>query len=189
MASKKHLVTLTAADRAPRHGIGHRGREAAYRRRRAQIQLQVDPGPAGPGHTDAATAERLSVHRHTGAHARRACAQEGLEAALQPPPLDPPRRARQLDGAAEARLSARACGPAPEGHAAWTMRLRQGRLVALESVDGIGWETVRTTLPKTRCRPGKCGTGACRGSRTVIASVPWNRCGTPTRAPWIPTIP
>ncbi len=148
MSAKRYIVTLTEAERAPRHGIVRKGREAAYRRRRVQLQLQGNQGPAGPGRTDAATAELLAVSAGTVAHARRAFAQEGLEAALHPPPLDPLRRARKLAGAAEARLIALACSPAPEGHAAWTIRLLQGRLVELEIVDRIGGETVRSTLKK-----------------------------------------
>ena len=57
--------------------------------------------------------------------------------------------ARKLDGAAEARLLALACGTPPDGRARWTLKLLAERLVALEVVDGISYETVRRTLKQT----------------------------------------
>ena len=47
-----------------------------------------------------------------------------------------------------------ACGPAPEGHARWTLKLLAQRMVELEIVDSIGPECVRTTLKKTNSSPG-----------------------------------
>jgi hypothetical protein len=74
--------------------------------------------------------------------------EEGLEAAWRPRPS---RRqyARKLDGAAEAHLLAIACGPAPAGQARWSWRLLADRLVELEHVGSISYETIRRTLKKT----------------------------------------
>ena len=62
---------------------------------------------------------------------RRRCVEEGLEAALnRKEQLN--RRAKVLDGEAEARLVAIACGDPPEGYARWSLRLLADRLVGCE---------------------------------------------------------
>ena len=79
---------------------------------------------------------------------RRRRVEEGVEAALErKPQLN--RRAKVLDGEAEARLVAAACGEAPEGCAKWTLRLLADRLVELGVVESVSTETVRRTLKKT----------------------------------------
>ncbi len=50
---------------------------------------------------------------------------------------------------AEATLIATACSEAPEGHVRWTLRLLAGKLVQLQVVDTVSYETVRRTLKKT----------------------------------------
>jgi len=57
---------------------------------------------------------------------------------------------RKLDGRAEARLIALACSAPPDGRAAWTLKLLAGRLVELEVVESVSYETVRQVLKKTR---------------------------------------
>jgi hypothetical protein len=58
-------------------------------------------------------------------------------------------RPRKIDGHAEARLIALACGPPPPGHARWTLRLLADKLVELEIVESLSHETVRHILKKT----------------------------------------
>jgi hypothetical protein len=73
------------------------------------------------------------------------CVEEGFEAALRPRPshqLHP----RKLDGFQEAHLVALACSPAPKGQKRWSLRLLADKLVELEVVDDISYETVRQTL-------------------------------------------
>jgi hypothetical protein len=74
-------------------------------------------------------------------------------AALERKPLCR-RRPRKLDGAAEAKLVAIACGPPPEGRASWTMQLLADRLVELKIVDSISDDTVHRTLKKTSLSRG-----------------------------------
>lgn len=54
---------------------------------------------------------------------------------------------RKVDGRAEARLVELACGPVPEGHSRWTIRLLEKESkVVLETP--VGRETIRRTLKK-----------------------------------------
>ena len=78
--------------------------------------------------------------------------EEGLEAALN---RRPPNRhyQRKLDGEQEARLLALACSEPPEGQAHWSLRLLAHRLVELEVVEEVSYQTVRRTLKKTPSSP------------------------------------
>jgi hypothetical protein len=69
----------------------------------------------------------------------------------RPPARQYPRR---LEGEQEARLVALACSAPPEGHKRWTLRLLAERLVQLEVVDEISYETVRQALKQTASSRG-----------------------------------
>jgi hypothetical protein len=76
--------------------------------------------------------------------------EHGLHAALERKAQDRPSRQRRLDGRAEAKLIALACSAPPKGRTAWTLRLLADRLVELDVVDAVSYETVRRVLKKTR---------------------------------------
>jgi hypothetical protein len=50
---------------------------------------------------------------------------------------------------AEAKLITLACGPAPEGHAKWTLRLLEDKVVELHIVERASDNTIGRTLKKT----------------------------------------
>jgi transposase len=105
------------------------------------------------GRTDEAIAEALEVNRSTIERVRQRCVEDGFEAAMRARPsrqLHP----RKLDGAQEAHLVALACSPTPKGRDRWSLRLLADKLVELEIVDTISYETVRQTLKKTRSSRG-----------------------------------
>src|SRR5208337_748661 len=60
-------------------------------------------------------------------------------------------RPRKFDGAAEAKLIALTCGPAPEGFARWSLRLLEEKVVELNIVDKASDSTIGRTLKKTSC--------------------------------------
>jgi hypothetical protein len=84
---------------------------------------------------------------------RKAFVEEGLEATLE---RHKPRRQyeRTLDGDGEAHLVALACQKPPGGRGRWTLRLLADRMVALEYVEQISYQTVRRTLKKTNLSLG-----------------------------------
>ena len=145
---KRYLVTLTAEERACLHGLISKGKAAAFKQRHARILLKADQGPQGEGWTDERIGQALEVHSSTVERVRKRFVEEGLEAALQRKEQKN-RRAKTIDGEAEALLVALACSPPPEGRRCWTLRLLADRLVALEVVDRVSPETVRKTLKKT----------------------------------------
>ncbi len=145
---KRHVVVLSEAERARLHTLIGRGIAPASVLTHARILLKANQGQAGPSWTDAAIAQALKVHPATVARIRQHYVAAGLDAALHRKP--PAREYRRiLDGEQEARLVALACSAPPEGHKRWTLRLLAERLVELEVVETISYETVRQALKQT----------------------------------------
>ena len=90
----------------------------------------------------------LDVHPSTVERLRQRFVEEGFEVSLLRKEQKN-RKAKKIDGRAEAHLVALACSEPPEGRKHWTLKLLADRLVALELVDGVSPETVRKTLKKT----------------------------------------
>lgn len=148
-----YVVRLTDPERHQLEQMLAKGRHAAATAVRARILLKADQGEAGPGWKDGDIVAALDTSLSTVHRVRQAFVEQGLDAALsRRKPAG--RQYRKLDGAQEARLAALACGPAPEGHARWTLKLLAQRMVELAVVDSIGPECVRTTLKKTNSSPG-----------------------------------
>lgn len=150
---KRYRVRLVDEERAYLESLVSAGKAAARTLSHARILLKADEGPAGPGWADAAIAEALEVNRSTVERVRQRCVEEGFDAALRPRPSRQV-RLRKLDGAQEAQLVALACSPPPNGRDRWTLTLLADKLVELEVVDRISYESVRRTLNKTFSNPG-----------------------------------
>ena len=144
---KKYIVTLTGAERRMLQEMLSRGKAAARKLMHARILLKADVGADGPGWDDDAIAQGLEVGRATVERVRKEFVEEGLEAALE---RRKPRRQyeRALDGDDEAHLVALACQKPPEGRSRWTLRLLADRMVQLEYVEQVSYQTVRRTLKK-----------------------------------------
>src|SRR5215212_6612208 len=145
---KKYPVTLTRTEREHLKSLIAAGTAPARKLTHAHILLKADQGPEGPAWVDDAVAEAVEVSQPTVCRVRKQYVEEGLEAALN---RRPPNREyhRKLDGEQEARLVALACSEPPEGQARWSLRLLADRMVELEVVEEISYQTVRRTLKKT----------------------------------------
>ena len=148
MPVKRYKITLEPDERGELEKLISRGKGAARRLAHARILLHADQGAGRPGRIDAEIAEAVGVSVATIERVRQRFVEEGLEAALSP---RPPRRLypRKLDGEAEARRIALACGPPPDGRARWTLRVLAERMVVLGYIETVSYETVRTTLQQT----------------------------------------
>ena len=72
---------------------------------------------------------------------------------------------RKVDGRAEARIIKLACGPAPEGHERWTLRLlAEKSKVVLD--EPVGKDAIGRVLKKTKLDLTRTNTGASRRKRT-----------------------
>jgi transposase len=144
---KKYIVTLTDEERGMLRELVSRGKAAARKLTHARILLKADQVEGGPGMDDGAIAGALEVGRATVERVRKEFVEEGVEAALE---RCKPRRhyERRLDGDGEAHLIALACQEPPEGRSRWTLRLLADRMVALEYVQAVSYETVHRVLKK-----------------------------------------
>jgi len=144
---KRYVVKLSWEEREQLEDLINRGREAAYRRRHAQVLLWVDEGEYGPALIDREAAERTGFTRRSVEQIRERCVAEGLGSALERK-KHRRHRSQKLDGEGEARLVSIACSDAPEGYARWTLHRLADRLVELNVVDSISHECVRQVLKK-----------------------------------------
>ncbi len=55
---------------------------------------------------------------------------------------------RKADGDFEAHLVTLSCGPPPDGHAQWSLRLLADRVVELGYIESVSHETIRRVLKK-----------------------------------------
>ena len=145
---KKYPVNLTHTERAELKSLIAAGTAPARKLTHARILLKADQSPEGPCWVDEQLADAVEVSQPTVSRVRKQYFEEGLEAALS---RCPPNREyhRKLDGEQEARLVALACSEPPEGQARWSLRLLADKMVELEVVDDLSYQTVRRTLKKT----------------------------------------
>ena len=145
--TRKFIVRLTDDERIGLTELVTKGKAAAYKIKHANILLKADADSGG--WTDAVIADAFSCSPRTVAYIRERFVEDGFDAALNRKLQSKPSRTPKLDGEKEARLIALSCGKPPEGRAVWTLRLLADRLVDLDIVDTISYETVRVALKKT----------------------------------------
>ena len=104
------------------------------------------------GQSDAAIARQVGVHVNTLINTRTRFAARGTKSVQRAKQAN--RKARVLDGQAEAHLVALVCAGPPAGRKTWTMELLAGRLIEAQVVDRVTGETVRATLKKMRSSRG-----------------------------------
>jgi transposase len=154
----KYVVRLNSEEREQLLTLVNTGRAAAAKLLHARILLKADVDAGERRWTDAEIADALDTSASTVHRVRQAFVEWGLEIALaRKRPTG--RQYRKLDGGQEAQLIAVACSPPPEGSARWTLKLLADKLVALDIVETISPECVRTTLKKTRLNRGSSGSG------------------------------
>ena len=153
MPKKTYIVELTSEERNQLKRLINIGKTAAYKQRHARILLLADQGSKRPAMKDDDIAKAVGCGRVTVERVRKRFVEEGLQEALA---RHKSRRQyqRKLDGKGEAHLIALACSEPPEGQKCWTLRLLADRMVALEYVDRLSYQTVRRTLKKTNLSLG-----------------------------------
>lgn len=156
MSVKKHTISLSESERESLEKISRSNIRSLREKTRARALLlcdtQVERADGGQ-RKDSEVAARLGCSTwFVGQLRRRACERGVLEAVKHQEQEN--RKARKLDGRAEAALVALTCSAAPEGHARWSLRILRERLIEMEVVEQIGLETIRTTLKKTRSSRG-----------------------------------
>lgn len=143
-----YRVTLTQEERAALHGIATRGNHGSQKVLNALILLGCDEGAFQEcKKTAAQLTEVLPISMKKVDRVKRRFVEHGLEVALDKRKADR-QRMKKVDGDFEAHLIALSCGKPPQGRARWSLRLLADKMVELEYVDSISYETVRRVLKK-----------------------------------------
>jgi transposase len=144
MSQKSHRVTLSTQERQYLQKIVESGTDRARKITRCRVLLLAD---AAKGKTDEEISDALGVCLATIFNIRRRYHQKGLEWAIQEAPRSgqPPK----FNGTSMAKITAIACSKPPEGHARWSLRLLADRVIALDIVESISYQSIRNILKKT----------------------------------------
>jgi hypothetical protein len=148
---KKYVVRLSQEERKQLEDFISKGKHVAHLVTRARILLKADVSDLGEGWSDSRIAEALDASKTSVQRARERLVEEGFEAVLSRKYNPKSARPRTFDGAAEAKLIALTCGPAPEGFAKWSLRLLEEKVVELNIVEKASDSTIGRTLKKTSC--------------------------------------
>ncbi len=144
---KRYVVRLTDQERAELQNVIKKLKGTGQKVRRAQVLLKADAD--GPNWTDERIAEAFSCRTRTVEKIRQRLVEQGFEDTLQRVERGQPPVEKLLTGEQEARIIAMRLGPPPKGYANWSLRLLARKVVELEIVERVSYETVRRTLKKT----------------------------------------
>ena len=150
---KKYHVTLTPEQRERSEIVARSYRHSERERKRARILLFANASQSSGACKDALIQQQVGVCHTTVEQTRRRFAQDGLDAALHHKEQQT-RKARVLDGRAEAFLIATVCSAPPEGQARWSLHLLADKVVQAGYCESVSHETIRQTLKKTNSSPG-----------------------------------
>jgi hypothetical protein len=144
---KKYIIRLSKAERNTLREVVKKLEGSGQKVRRAQILLKADAD--GPSWSDSRIAEAFGCRRQTVEMMRQRLVESGFQETLDGKRRADPPTEKLLDGEQEAKIIATRLGPPPKGYANWTLRLLARKVVELQIVDAISYETVRRTLKKT----------------------------------------
>ena len=150
----KYKVTLTKEEREVLMANTRKGSHTAKKVIHSLILLNVDQGPHNENkQTNEQVCRVLKTGMRTIDRVKKRFVLEGLDAALG---IAPTTRIyeKKVDGETEARLISIACSEPPKGFGRWSLRLLADRMVELNYVDEISYETVRKVLKKTNLNLG-----------------------------------
>lgn len=141
---KKNIIRLTDAEEKQLKSILYKSNTCQTLVNRCRILLALDENHPYDQCMDLFGVSRPTISNVAGIYAR-----DGLEEVLRiKQNVNSSNARRKVDGRMEARIVEIACGPAPEGHSRWTIRLLEGQ-AKIEFDEPVSRETIRRTLKKT----------------------------------------
>ena len=152
---KKFTVTLTKDERNGLETITRKGSHRSQKVLNALILLACDEGEFQQRRSkNEEIAAVLNVSMKKIDRVKKRFVEESFEIALNG---HKGKRTyeRKADGDFEAHLVALSCSKPPDGFVRWSLRLLADKVVELNYIDSISYETVRRVLKKTKLNPGK----------------------------------
>ena len=162
---KTYIIKLSDDERAALKRTIRNKKTCKTVLKRCQILLELDE-EQGTGLTHAQIAHSYAVCPATITNVVRSYVRNGITDIVRYH-ISPNSSAaiRKMDGRTEARIIQMACGPVPEGHSRWTLRLLEEK-ARVELDVPVGRETIRETLKKTNFDLTKTPTGASLPKKT-----------------------
>jgi hypothetical protein len=152
---KKFKVTLTNEERQELVSITQKGKHRSQKVLNALILLNCDEGEYQEKQSKKKDISRiLKISMRKIDRIKKCFVEQGLEIALNG---TKGQRAyeKKADGDFEAHLIALSCSEPPEGFSRWSLRLLADKVVELNYVDDISYETIRRVLKKTKLSLGE----------------------------------
>lgn len=162
---KTYIIKLSDEERAALQKTIHNKKTCKTVLKRCQILLELDE-EQGTGLTHAQIAHSYAVCPATITNIVQSYVRNGITDIIRYH-INPNSSAalRKMDGRTEARIIQMACGPVPEGHSCWTLRLLEEK-ARVELDLPVGRETIRQTLKKMNFDLTKMPIGASLPKKT-----------------------
>jgi transposase len=167
----RYAVDLTDTERAALREIISKNKAKRSTIINAYVLRKAD---RSCGWTNADIASAYEVSTKKVEQLKKRFVEAGFDAALSRKPVTNV-HGRKITGEEEAHLIALCCSQAPEGHARWTLRMLADKMVELDIIESISYETVRRTLKKMNLNPGKRKNGVFRQRKMPPLSVTWRK--------------
>lgn len=159
MPKIKYRLSLTPQERAELDTIVKKGRHSSHKVLNALILLNCDEqAPTRRTLKEQQIADVLNISAMKLHRVKQRFVDEGLEVALNGH-KGIRTYEKKADGEFEAHLVALSCSTPPPGHARWSLRLLADKVVELQYIDSVSYETIRRVLKKTNSNPGKKSAG------------------------------
>ena len=162
---KTYIIKLSDDERAVLQKTIRNKKTCKTVLKRCQILLELDE-ELGSGLTHAQIAHSYAVCPATITNIIQSYVKNGIKNIVRYN-ISPNSSAsrRKVDGRTEARIIQMACGPVPEGHSRWTIRLLEEK-ARVELDVPVGRETIRETLKKMNFDLTKTPTGVSLPKKT-----------------------
>jgi hypothetical protein len=144
----KYKVTLTKQEREELLSLTRGGKHSSKRVIHALILLNCDEGKFSDKVRNEDITRVLKIGSRTIDRVKKKFVEQGFEAALENSPTTRVYD-KKTDGDVEAHLIALSCSKPPKGFSRWSLRLLADKMVEMQYVEDISYETVRRVLKKT----------------------------------------
>lgn len=152
---KRYKVTLTQKERNDLIQITKKGKHKSQKVINSLILLNCDEGEFQISRsTNAEIADILHISMKKIDRVKKRFVEAGLEISLNGHKGQRVYE-KKADGNLEAHLVALSCSEPPAGFSRWSLRLLADKVVELNYVDSISYETVRRVLKKTKLSLGE----------------------------------
>ena len=159
MPKIKYRLSLTPQEREELETLVRKGKHSSQKVLNALILLNCDEqAPTRRTLKEQQIADVLNISAMKLHRVKQRFVDEGLEVALNGH-KGIRTYEKKADGEFEAHLVALSCSTPPPGHARWSLRLLADKVVELQYIDSVSYETIRRVLKKTNSNPGKRSAG------------------------------